>query len=117
MKPPCEIVVWYVIPAIRSQLAKSLLELGMTQLKVSQLLDVTQPAVSQYVSSKRGSGIQLDNEIKANIKEFAKELVEGQAKKEDIMYRTCNFCQSIKTKDIVSQLDLELSEKCQKCIE
>ena len=28
MKPPCEIVVWYVIPAIRSELAKELLNLG-----------------------------------------------------------------------------------------
>ena len=31
MKPPCEIVVWYVIPAIRSELAKDLLALGMKQ--------------------------------------------------------------------------------------
>ena len=29
MKPPCEIVVWYVIPAIRSELAKELLNLGL----------------------------------------------------------------------------------------
>ena len=24
MKPPCEMVVWYIIPAIRSELAKDL---------------------------------------------------------------------------------------------
>ena len=35
MKPPCEIVVWYVIPAIRSELAKELLNLGMRQKDVS----------------------------------------------------------------------------------
>ena len=29
MKPPCEMVVWYIIPAIRSELAKDLLKLGM----------------------------------------------------------------------------------------
>ena len=37
MKPPCEIVVWYVIPAIRSELAKELLNLGMKQKDVSEL--------------------------------------------------------------------------------
>ena len=37
MKPPCEIVVWYVIPAIRSELAKDLLALGMKQKDVSEL--------------------------------------------------------------------------------
>ena len=31
MKPPCEMVVWYIIPAIRSELAKDLLKLGMKQ--------------------------------------------------------------------------------------
>ena len=26
MKPPCEMVVWYIIPAIRSELAKDFME-------------------------------------------------------------------------------------------
>ena len=47
MKPPCEMVVWYVIPAIRSELAKDLLKLGMKQKTISELMDITQPAVSQ----------------------------------------------------------------------
>ena len=40
MKPPCEMVVWYVIPAIRSELAKDLLALGMKQKKISELMDI-----------------------------------------------------------------------------
>ncbi len=28
MRPPCEVVVWYVIPSIRSDLTKELLNLG-----------------------------------------------------------------------------------------
>ena len=51
MKPPCEMVVWYIIPAIRSELAKDLLKLGMKQKKISELMDITQPAVSQYLKS------------------------------------------------------------------
>ena len=77
MKPPCEIVVWYVIPAIRSELAKDLLALGMKQKDVSELMDITQPAVSQYITDKRGSGIELS----PNVKEMVKEL---DAKKHDL---------------------------------
>ena len=70
MKPPCEIVVWYVIPAIRSELAKELLNLGMRQKDVSELMDITQPAVSQYITDKRGSGIKLDDNVRQMIKDF-----------------------------------------------
>ena len=50
MRPPCEVVVWYVIPAIRSDLTKELLNLGMKQKQVCDVLDISQPAISQYVS-------------------------------------------------------------------
>ena len=63
MKPPCEMVVWYVIPAIRSELAKDLLKLGMKQKTISELMDITQPAVSQYLTDKRGSGIEFNDRI------------------------------------------------------
>ena len=79
MKPPCEIVVWYVIPAIRSELAKELLNLGMKQKDVSEIMDITQPAVSQYITDKRGSGIKLDDDVRQMIKDFAQELAEEKA--------------------------------------
>ena len=63
MKPPCEMVVWYVIPAIRSELAKDLLKLGMKQKTISELMDITQPAVSQYLTDKRGSGIEFNDDV------------------------------------------------------
>ena len=69
MRPPCEIVVWYVIPTIRSELAKELLNLGMKQKEISELLDITQPAVSQYISDKRGHGIKFNKETQKLIKE------------------------------------------------
>ena len=73
MRPPCEIVVWYVIPSIQSELAKELLNLGMKQKEISELLDITQPAVSQYISDKRGHGIKFNDEIQELIKQFAVE--------------------------------------------
>ncbi|WP_305513782.1 transcriptional regulator [Methanobrevibacter sp. V14] len=119
MKPPCEIVVWYVIPAIRSELAKELLNLGMKQKDVSKLMDITQPAVSQYITDKRGSGIKLDDNVKDMIKEFARQLSEGEATKVDLIPRTCNICKNVKTSDVLEQLNIdksELGEDCQTCM-
>ena len=119
MKPPCEIVVWYVIPAIRSELAKELLNLGMRQKDVSELMDITQPAVSQYITDKRGSGIKLDDDVKEMIHEFARQLSEGEATKLDLIPRTCKICKNVKTADVLEQLNIdksELGEDCQSCL-
>ena len=119
MKPPCEIVVWYVIPAIRSELAKELLNLGMKQKDVSELMDITQPAVSQYITDKRGSGIKLDDQVKGMVQEFARELSEGEATKADLIPRTCKICKNVKTADVLVQLNIdksELGDDCQSCL-
>lgn len=119
MKPPCEIVVWYVIPAIRSELAKELLNLGMKQKDVSELMDITQPAVSQYITDKRGSGVKLDDDVKKMVKDFARELSEGTATKGELISRTCSICKHVNTVDVLSQLNInksELGEDCQSCL-
>lgn len=118
MKLPCEIVVLYVIPTIRSELAKELLKLGMSQKNISILLNVSQAAVSQYKHDKRGYGIKFNEEIRELIKEFAKDLYEYRANEKDIVPRTCQICKIIKLEDILSQLgkndDIPLD--CQECL-
>ncbi|MBQ7927948.1 MAG: transcriptional regulator [Methanobrevibacter sp.] len=119
MKPPCEIVVWYVIPAIRSELAKELLNLGMRQKDVSELMDITQPAVSQYITDKRGSGIKLNDDVRQMIKDFAKELADGEATKAQLISRTCAICKHVETIDVLNQLNIdksELGEDCESCL-
>lgn len=119
MKPPCEIVVWYVIPAIRSELAKELLNLGMKQKDVSELMDITQPAVSQYITDKRGSGIKLNDDVRQMIKDFARELSEGEATKAQLISRTCSICKHVETVDVLDQLNIdksELGDDCQSCL-
>jgi len=107
MRPPCEIVVWYVIPTIRSELAKELLNLGMKQKEISELLDITQPAVSQYISDKRGHGIKFDPETQELIKKFAKDLMEGKLDQSGIISRICHVCRKVKTEEIICQLHKE----------
>ena len=119
MKPPCEIVVWYVIPAIRSELAKELLNLGMKQKDVSELMDITQPAVSQYITDKRGSGIKLEDDVRQMVKDFAAQLSNGEATKADLIPRTCKICKNVETSTVLEQLGIDtddLGEVCQSCM-
>jgi len=119
VKPPCEMVVWYVIPTIRSELAKELLKLGMKQKEISKLLDITQPAVSQYISDKRGHGIKFNEQIMAMIKEFAHDLKEETVTKQDIIPRTCKICKMIKAEDVLCQIHKEkdkIPADCTACL-
>ena len=104
MRPPCEIVVCYVLPSIRSELAKELLNLGMKQKQISEVLDITQPAVSQYISDKRGQGIKFEPEVKNMIKDFARDLVEGKASQADIIPKMCEVCNKVKADEVLCEI-------------
>lgn len=119
MKPPCEIVVWYVIPSIRSKLAKELLKLGMKQKEISELLDITQPAVSQYISDKRGHEIDFEPVVEQYIKNMAKDMTTGDLKPIDLIPKFCHICKTIKTQEVLCQLHKEkvnIPEYCSVCM-
>jgi len=50
---PCECAAKYKVPAIKANLAAKLKKKGYSQKKISDMLDVTEAAVSQYLSGKR----------------------------------------------------------------
>ena len=62
MKIPCELIVWYVLPSIRRELARELVEKHkFTQAEVARRFGVTDAAISQYLKSKRGTNKELEN--------------------------------------------------------
>ena len=93
MKAPCENVVWYVLPAIRSELAKELAKV-MSQKEISEILGITQAAVSQYVSNKRGSRIELQDDIRAAIADLADDITGGGT--DDPTLTICEICKKIR---------------------
>ncbi len=107
MKIPCELVVWYVLPTIRRDLAKELVEVhGMSQAKVARVFGVTNAAVSQYLKKKRGSNPVIENapdyhifeeEIKNASKRIAKE-------ESDFSTEICNICTAVKKAGILSRI-------------
>ena len=82
---PQEIEVWYIIPAIRKELAKALTEKHkLTFEKAGNILGISKAAVSQYLRNKRASKVKIPEVIKKEVRKSAKILVKDdkQAVKE-----------------------------------
>jgi len=73
MLTPQEIEVWYILPCLRKCIAIELKELGLSQKKISEIMDVTPSAVSQYFHNKRAEKIDCDLDKKI-MKETAKKI-------------------------------------------
>jgi len=93
---PQEIEVWYLIPAIRRELAKAMLKEGQTQKAIAKSLGVTEPAVSQYMKSKRAAEVRFSSDVSIEIKEAAKRVsVGGNVIAE--MQKICVMCRADQT--------------------
>ena len=61
--------MFYVLPAVRKEIALVMKAEGKSQKEIAKLLGVTEPAVSQYMSAKRASTFQLNDKVKGAIRE------------------------------------------------
>ena len=89
-RSPCEAAVWQILPSIRSELAKELTRLGLSQMRISERLGITQPAVSQYVTSKRGTTVAVSDDVRTLIESLAEDVAEG--KELNLNERICAIC-------------------------
>lgn len=81
---PQEIEVWYVIPAVRSQIARCLIEdFDASYERVGNILGVSRAAISQYMKGKRAAKIKLPNELGPKILSACKILVKDESKAVD----------------------------------
>ncbi|HIJ00715.1 MAG: uncharacterized protein PWQ88_1025 [Candidatus Methanomethylophilaceae archaeon] len=120
MKIPCELIVWYVLPSIRRELARELVEEhSMTQAEVARRFGVTDAAISQYLKKKRGSNPEIENgagyeEFKEEIARSAVRIKEGSA---DIVTETCRICGVVKDSGMLSRIyEVQLGYRPPSCV-
>jgi uncharacterized protein len=88
---PHEIMTWYLLPAIRKELAEAMLTSGMSQRDVARKLGITDAAVSQYLSGKRAYDVKLDMHVRRMVGASAKRIISGA----DVMQEIngiCGYC-------------------------
>ncbi|OUJ18525.1 putative transcriptional regulator [Methanonatronarchaeum thermophilum] len=112
-KQPCEIIVLHVLPSVRAQISKDLVEMGMSQQKISEIIGITPAAISQYVSGKRGYEMEFKGEVRHKIQDFAQQTYEqGNA---DTLEGICNICDVIKENGILCNLHDKYEEQSNEC--
>jgi len=99
MKTPCEIVVWYVLPTIRREIAKELVETyHMKQAEVGRIFGVTDAAISQYLNKKRGGSALIESSD--HYEDFLKEIkISARSVHDhtsDMSAEMCRICTFIK---------------------
>lgn len=104
MKTPCEIIVWNIVPIIRKEFAKNLIENhGLNQRKVADKLGLTESAVSRYMSGKRGVLEITDDEILREIKKSTDKIAVENGR--TVIEETCRICRLLKSKEIVEGIN------------
>jgi len=63
------------LPALRRAFAQEFGQLGLNQSQVAEILQVTKPAISQYLNKKRASEIEFDPKVTKMIQEAAKSIL------------------------------------------
>jgi len=103
MSAPCEFAVKYLYPIVRSELARFLIKrFKLTQIQTAERLGITQAAISQYTSLKRGGNIKsVPESVQRIIKESLEELCSANRVEEisakHIEETVCSICRRIKS--------------------
>jgi len=94
MSLPCEFIAKYVIPSLRREIVRILSEeYGMSNREIARTLDLTDAAVSQYLSDKRGKAFELDKNVMAMVKQSAERIARRET---TIDEEICRICEDIK---------------------
>ena len=107
MKTYCEIVVFELLPAIRAEISRGLIEKhGLKQTEVSEELGITQPAVSQYRHGHRGGRSDLlsrDKRIGQIIMEMCNLIASKKVEPREIHERFCEICKMIRSRKLICE--------------
>lgn len=92
MIQPQEIMVWYVLPAIRSKVAATLkAEHKLSQKDIAHTLRLTEAAVSQYLKGKRASEVKFTPKLEKQIKESSKAIFKDKSKVREEIQKVCRM--------------------------
>lgn len=112
---PQEIEVWYVVPALRRELAKAMLAKGMKQKDIAEHLGITKSAVNQYLKQKRAKEVEFSKETLEEIKKSAEIIIKNPALALAELQRLCLIVKKkMKLCEIHRKLE-NVPEECRIC--
>lgn len=100
MEPFCLTFSGKILPVVKSLIASKMMdEYKLSQNKIAEILEMTQPAISQYKRSLRGNRVELiekNSEITSLIHEITKELALGELSEQEKNTVYCRICKAMR---------------------
>ena len=120
MKPPCMVVVQYVLPAIRVLIAKELIEKhGLKRVRVAEKMGITPAAVTQYLKEIRGERavkiVESSGEAIRVVSKIADGLAKDEASVYDVLEDICRACRIMMSNGFLCEIHREILPALKKC--
>lgn len=111
--PPCIVVVRYILPAIRAQIARELINgYGLRRSEASKKMGVTPAAVTQYLKGVRGeitsSMVEGSEEATGVVSQIAEDLVKNEASMCEVLDKMCKACRAIRSSGLLCEMHKEM---------
>jgi hypothetical protein len=106
------IVVQYILPALRTAIAKELIEkYGFRNTEVAEKMNVTPAAVTQYLNKSRGetafTTIESSSRVMGLVSEITRDLAEGESPADLLLLKLCRICQAVRAEGLICDLHRE----------
>ena len=101
---PCEVGVKTVLPAIRSLMARAIVEkYDMKEKQAAEILGLSQSAISRYTKKNRGNILTIENEpeVQALIDQIIILLLREPQPRKEIITLFCQTCTIIREKGLM----------------
>jgi predicted transcriptional regulator len=114
LKPPCLIIAGLILPALRVEIAKSLIkDYNLKPIMAARKMDVTPAAITQYVKGVRGKEavgkIFQKEDVKQGVNTFVNELMKDPSNHSDVLSKLCSLCKYIRREGLICDACRDLS--------
>ena len=112
MKPPCMIVVQHILPALRLEITRELVErYGIKRSDAATKMGITPAAVTQYLSRRRGCSattlLEGSGRVMELVDEISGDIARGESPLDVLLLKLCRACAAARSEGLICQLHRE----------
>jgi predicted transcriptional regulator len=113
IETPQEIELWIILPAIKKQIARLLLEnYNLEQSEIAKILKITPSAVNQYLKNKRGSSIRFTKEVNELIVKYTQRIYDDM---ENVQVELIRLLKEREVHSLVCKIHKEIDPRFENC--
>lgn len=106
------IVVQYILPTLRAEITKELIEKhGLRKTEAADKMGVTPAAVTQYLKRDRGNIaselVRRSKEVMDRVSDITNDLVRGESPADILLMKLCMACRVVRTEKLICELHME----------